>query len=91
MKKSGFYKLEDYSYEYVCGGKIVFDGENDLDKNEAKLIISESEDLHEIGSSQEYKGDVSVKGLPHTYVIFNNKKSVQAMIDSLENLKSYLK
>ena len=26
MNKSGFYKLEDESYEYVCGGNILFGG-----------------------------------------------------------------
>ena len=44
MKQSGFYKLKDGSCEYVCGGKIVFDGEIDIDKNEAKVIISEAHD-----------------------------------------------
>jgi len=91
MKKSGFYKLEDGSYEYVCGGKIVFGGENDLDNNEAKLIISECEEFHEIGSREEYKEDVSAKNIPHSYIVFNNKKSIQAMIDSLEDLKNNLK
>ena len=91
MKQSGFYKLEDGSYEYVCGGKIVFDGETDLNKSEAKLIISEAECFHEIGSVQEYKGDVSAKGLPHVYIIFSDKKSIQAMIESLEDLKLNLK
>jgi hypothetical protein len=85
MKKSGFYKLEDGSYEYVCGGKIVFDGETNLDKNEAKLTISESHDYHEIGSQEEYKGDVSEEGKPHTYVVFGNKESVKAMIYQLES------
>jgi hypothetical protein len=84
MKKSGFYKLEDGSYEYVCGGKIVFDGETDLDKNESRLIISESHEYHEAGTKEEYNGDVSEKGKPHTYVVFNDKKSVQAMIYQLE-------
>lgn len=91
MKKSGFYKLDDGSFEYVCGGKIVFDGETNLDTNEAKLIISESKDYHEIGSSEEYKEDVSEKDKPHVYVIFNNKKSIDAMIYQLEGLKNNLK
>jgi hypothetical protein len=85
MKKSGFYKLEDGSYEYVCGGKIVFDGVTDTDFNEAILTISESQDCHEIGSQEEYIGDVSEKGKPHTYVVFGSKESVQAMIYQLES------
>ena len=90
MKESKFYKLEDGSYEYVCGGKIVFDGEVDYDKKEAKLIISEAEDIHEIGSKETYVKDASAKDKPHTYIVFNNIKSIQAMIDSLEDLKDGL-
>ncbi len=91
MKKSGFYKLEDGSYEYVCGGKIVFDGETNLDKNEAKLTISEAHEYHEMGSIEDYKGDVSEKGKPHTYVVFGSKESVKAMIYQLESFLKDLK
>ena len=91
MKQSGFYKLKDGSYEYVCGGKIVFDGEIDIDKNEAKVIISEAHDYHEMGSIEEYKGDVSEKGKPHTYVVFRSKESVKAMIYQLGSLLKELK
>ena len=91
MKKSGLYKLEDNSYEFVCGGKIVFDAEIDLDKNEGKLTISEAEDIHEVGAIGENKGGYSVKDNPVTYIIFNDKKSVEAMIYQLEYLKENLK
>lgn len=91
IKESGFYKLEDDSYEYICGGKIVFDGETDLDKNESKLIISEAKEYHEIGSSEDYKEDNYNKNKPRTYVIFKNKKSVEAMMYHLELFMKHLK
>ena len=65
--------------------------ETDLDKNESKLIISEAKEYHGIGSSEDYKEDNYNKNKPRTYVIFKNKKSIEAMMYHLELFMKHLK
>lgn len=90
MKKSGFYKLENGDYEYICGGKIVINSQTDLDKRISTLIISEANVIHKIGEVKEYKESYFAENTPRTNIVFDSVKSIQSFIDHLELLKKQL-
>ena len=87
---SGFYKLEDNSYEYVCGGKIQVGGLISKSESSVTLSVAELQNKSVIGTDLLTTSDNPANNNPKTYIKFYNKDSIQVIINALESLKLIL-
>ena len=87
MNKSGFYKLEDESYEYVCGGKIVFGGGINVKNKVSRLEIAVSKVSNKINTKIDNDSVSIDETIPKTYLYFYSKDSVDALINALNVIK----
>ena len=87
MDKSGFYILEDESYEYVCGGNILFGGGINVKNKVSRLEIAVSKVSNKINTKIDNDSVSIDETIPKTYVYFHSKDSVESLIGMLNAIK----
>lgn len=87
MKEKIFCITEDGSYEYTCGGHILFGGGVNVENKISRLEIAASADKNEINTRIDNNEVYIDETIPKTYVYFHSKDSVESLIGMLNAIK----